>query len=448
MAVSDISAGFDQRAYVSAYGSTSIRARSSGNVSGTNLGEVRGSIPSSDFDRFKGTGNITFRGAVASGTPSVSTGGGSVTSRNMSVFGGIRITYNYSWVGQSQSDPILGGTSTPAVISDVPSGRWVTVQFPAAGLDLSSTTAGATITGMTLPAGTYEFFTIYSSNQLLGTYEPGSSVTFANGVTRCQLIGVNPTGAVSTFPVQLTFSSATVNLQVSRAAAVTERKVFYKDSGFQSNGGVVAAIDGSKVLLTPTSSPLPTTFANVSNYSRGINGVTVDVLGLAKSNLTTGDVLLRVIDGAESSATPPSSWREAPTPSSISVTPGTATTAARIRFEWPDGVIQNSWLQIIIRPTANTGLAGPAVYYFGHAMSETNGIAPYRITGADLSLVQGAIANDLVAIGDIRDINKDRRVTGADLSLLQGKISNAIVLNKIIIPPLGSPEEGAQIAPP
>jgi hypothetical protein len=125
------------------------------------------------------------------------------------------------------------------------------------------------------------------------------------------------------------------------------------------------------------------------------------------------------------------------------VTAGSATIPGRVRLEWPDNAIQNTWLQIIVKANANTGLPVPQTFYIGHAMAEVNGAAAYRVTGADLSLVQAGISNSIVSVNDIRDVNKDRRITGADLSFVQARISNSVLLNNITIPAAGSDNEGS-----
>jgi hypothetical protein len=82
------------------------------------------------------------------------------------------------------------------------------------------------------------------------------------------------------------------------------------------------------------------------------------------------------------------------------------------------------------------------VYYLGHALGEVNGVAPYRLTSADLSGVQGSISTAIVSITDMRDVNKDRRITSADLSFLQSRISNSVLIGNITIPASGDGGEG------
>ncbi|MFM8326848.1 MAG: hypothetical protein ACKN9U_18455, partial [Pirellulaceae bacterium] len=69
-------------------------------------------------------------------------------------------------------------------------------------------------------------------------------------------------------------------------------------------------------------------------------------------------------------------------------------------------------------------------------------VAPYRLTSADLSAVQGSISTAIVSITDMRDVNKDRRITSADLSFLQSRVSSSVLIGNITIPASGDGGEG------
>jgi hypothetical protein len=221
--------------------------------------------------------------------------------------------------------------------------------------------------------------------------------------------------------------------------------LFYNDSGYETvaGGSVNAALSTNKVLLQSAATTQVTSFANVSNYSRGLNGAVLDIAGLTVSSLAATDFTLRVAPAGASGVQNPSTWSAAPAPSAIAVTAGSATVPGRVRLEWTANAIQNTWLQIIVKANTNTGLTTPQTFYIGHAMAEVNGAAAYRVTGADLSTVQAGISNTVVSVNDIRDVNKDRRITGADLSFVQARISNTVLLNNITIPAAGSDNEGS-----
>ena len=140
---------------------------------------------------------------------------------------------------------------------------------------------------------------------------------------------------------------------------------------------------------------------------------------------------------------PPSSWAAAPSPTGIFVTPGTATTAARVRLEWNDNAIENRWLQIQIRANSNTGLPRTEVYYVGHLRGEIDGeivAGAYFVSNADLTAVLPV--GQLASVNNVRDVDKDRFVLNADLVAVRAGITSGSILRNITIPAAGSVEEG------
>ncbi len=271
----------------------------------------------------------------------------------------------------------------------------------------------------------------------------GKSVT-ATGLT------LNGSDAVNYIVNSTAITTANILLP---PATLLQSYLFYNGSGFESAGGVAAAIDdptldptNSKVLIQSNNSAQTSTFANVSNYSRGINGLVFDVTFLAASSLAASDFLFR----RPSSLLPtglanPSEWNGVvPAPTAITVTPGlTFSSPTRIRIEWSDNAIQNTWLQVIVKANNSTGLLSPAVFYIGHALGETSGASPYRVTSADVSQITPFISTNLVSITNPRDVNKDRRITSADVSVVNPRVSNTVILNNITIPEAGSTNEGS-----
>lgn len=214
-------------------------------------------------------------------------------------------------------------------------------------------------------------------------------------------------------------------------------QVFYKNSGFT---GAAAMSGASKSVLRATSATQVTSFANVSNYAKGINGIVLDIPGLLATSLSVSDFIFRVAPQGASGLVNPNAWASAPTPTLIDVTPGNSATPARVRVEWDDSAIQNTWLQVIVNANANTGLASREVFYLGHAYGEVDGVAPYRVSTLDVGRVRAAVGNAIVSVSDVRDIDKDRRITTTDVGLLRARVSNSVVLNNITIPAEGTIE--------
>jgi subtilisin-like proprotein convertase family protein/subtilisin family serine protease len=239
--------------------------------------------------------------------------------------------------------------------------------------------------------------------------------------------------------------SSSVNFAMDALVAVTKFQSYYQGSDYQVLGGINAALETTKQFLRPNAQVQTAGPDNIINWMSGINGVVLDVAGLANQTLSTADFQFRVSPPGAREAVTPASWSAAPSPQSISVIPGTSTTPARIVLNWPNNAIQNTWLQIMVKSNANTGLAEREVFYVGHAMAEMNFSTPYRVTAVELSMVQSAISNAILPVTNVRDINKDRRVTAFDLSFVQSRIANTVLLHDIYVPPKNSVAEGEAI---
>src|SRR5205085_11330617 len=80
-----------------------------------------------------------------------------------------------------------------------------------------------------------------------------------------------------------------------RHSSISGRRVFYNESSFDGNDPAANALDDGaiapdKVALLPGGTA---TFANYTSYYRGINGIMVDVAGLAGTP-TAGDFTFRI----------------------------------------------------------------------------------------------------------------------------------------------------------
>lgn len=278
------------------------------------------------------------------------------------------------------------------------------------------------------------------------TSSVGTATRNANGTWDWTYI---PTSAFTNQTVTITATdagglTATTTFQITSLVAVTGRYAFYAGSDFNQVGGLSAALDASKTLLRAGASPADTSFSNIINYVYGINGVVIDIGGLANNALTADDFVFRVAPTGTSGVTSPSAWPIAPAPSSIQVTPGTTTNPARVRIEWPNNSIENTWLQIIVKANANTGLINREVFYLGHALGDVDGEAPYRVTTLDVLSTRSSVGNAIVDVSDMRDVDKDRRITTLDVAFIRSRVGNNVLLNNITIPAAGSGGEGEQ----
>ena len=208
-----------------------------------------------------------------------------------------------------------------------------------------------------------------------------------------------------------------VVLRGPTAAEVIGRHVFYNQSIFDHYGLSADwrdddAIAPDKTALLPGHAA---TFANYTSYSRGINGIMVDVMGLADpDHLGAADFVFRVGNDAR-----PSTWAAAPAPREITVRRGQGAFGSdRVTIVWEDGAIRNQWLRVSIEATADTGLPEADVFYFGNAVGEVgNSATDARVNAVDVLLTRDnpcTLSNP--AYVDLRyDHNRDGRVNSTDL---------------------------------
>ncbi|MFW6114248.1 MAG: trypsin-like serine protease, partial [bacterium] len=224
----------------------------------------------------------------------------------------------------------------------------------------------------------------------------------------------------------------------SAGAEVTGRHVFYNNSYF--DGGDAGANADDDDAIDPSKEPLlpgeTASFANYTSYSRGINGIMVDINGLAGTP-SSDDFVLRV-----GNSNTPETWTAGPTPSSITVRPGEGDGGSdRLTLIWDENAIQKQWLQITMLSEANggsLGLAANDVFYFGNALGETGNSETYTfVDGTDFVGVRDNPRNfmDRAPIDDRYDINRDSFVDGTDLVLVRDNPTNFLTALKLITAP-------------
>lgn len=154
------------------------------------------------------------------------------------------------------------------------------------------------------------------------------------------------------------------------------KRLFYNNSKYDGNSTAInstddGAIATDKVALLPGVGAA--TFANVSSYSRGINGIMLDTSD--GSAITVSDFVFKIGNNNA-----PSSWAAAPAPVSFSVRAGAGVSGSdRVEIVWTDNAIQKQWLEVIVLANTNTGLlqkpgypAGQAdVFFWGHAFADS-----------------------------------------------------------------------------
>ena len=196
-------------------------------------------------------------------------------------------------------------------------------------------------------------------------------------------------------------------------AKVVWRGAFYNNSGFDGNSPAAGPLD-DRAIATDKSALLPgqtAGYANYTNYSRGINGIMIDVAGLP-ADVTADDFLFRVGNSLDVGQ-----WPSASRPAEVTVRRGAGVGgSARITITWPDGAIQNQWLEVTLKATQRTGLKSSDVFYFGNLLGESgNSEATARVNSQDQALARSdAALTGAVPISAASDHNRDTLIDGAD----------------------------------
>lgn len=175
-------------------------------------------------------------------------------------------------------------------------------------------------------------------------------------------------------------------------------------------------------------------FENVSSYSRGINGIMVDLTGLPVDTvLTADDFQFRV--GNNNS---PESWTAAPAPTGLTIRGGAGEGGSdRVTITWANGAIKNAWLEVIVEGNdsaggfnTNTGLAKSHIFYYGNKVADS-GTSPgpdsFDTTSTDAAQVFATIGNNK-PITDLRDYNRDGLVTSTDAAIVFANIGSIVRL--------------------
>jgi beta-glucanase (GH16 family) len=203
-------------------------------------------------------------------------------------------------------------------------------------------------------------------------------------------------------------------------STVVGRYVFYNRSAFDGRGARAdvrddAAVAPDKAALLPGQSPAP---ANYTSYTRGINGIMIDVAGLpAGATLTAADFEFRTGNNGQ-----PTSWKPALPPRSVTqrVVPD-APDITRITLTWRDRAIRNAWLRVTVNANAAAEFAAPDVFYFGNLVGETGDDASgrvARVSDDEIAQTGSNFARD-VPITHSYDVDRNGKVASADVRALR-----------------------------
>jgi hypothetical protein len=215
---------------------------------------------------------------------------------------------------------------------------------------------------------------------------------------------------------------------VKKASRVEGRRVFYNNSKFDGNDPKAGTADDGAI-ATDKAALLPgrtATIANYTNYTRGINGIMIDISDLPQNvTLAAEDFAFKVGTSPNTAA-----WLNAPVPTGITIRRGAGANGSdRVTLIWADGAIVKTWLQVTVKATARTGLTAPDVFYFGNLPGETgNSAAVAAVEAMDVVLTRTQIGTSVVGVTSRFDFNRDGRVNVADLALARSSQFSSIPL--------------------
>ncbi len=375
------------------YSGTTFKVVSSGTA-------ISGTADSFRFthQRLFGDGSITARVASLEDTNGTSTRFGVMFREALTVgsrYAMMALREGNTGTAQFSSRATAGVSATTAsdVVRNAP--YWVRV-----------TRVGNLFTGFTSPDGT--------------TWTQIGTATIA--MPSLVYVGLAASSGITT---ELNTATAT-NVSVTgetRNASIAGRQVFYNNaSGFGTSGAnnsptvnPINAIDPTKTALLPGQT---TTTANYTNYSRGLNGIIVD---LATANT------LAAIDAASFQFATWSGFVDA-IPNFLTINPvaivssfatGGVDGSGRVKIVLPDNVVQNAWLRITVLANAATGLAANDVFYFGNARFDVTPIAPFpsqqiTINVLDTNSVRANQGATAVLVSNIFDVDRSGSVNVLD----------------------------------
>jgi uncharacterized delta-60 repeat protein len=225
---------------------------------------------------------------------------------------------------------------------------------------------------------------------------------------------------------------------------VLGRYVFYNNSAYDRGGSGSAddnAIATDKRALLPGETA---SAANVTGYSRGINGIMIDV-NYVRPNAVIGASSFSIMAGKTSN---PATWTFVSIPdANVSVRRGAGVDGSdRITITLPDGRVRNSWMSVVV--LENTPLALPTRdrFYFGNLAGETFDGLP----GTTLSVTTSDMARTRAALGasapitSAFDFNRDRVINAADLAIAR---SNARRTLPVLTAPAAAQAQSAPVGP-
>jgi uncharacterized delta-60 repeat protein len=284
---------------------------------------------------------------------------------------------------------------------------------------------------------------VESSEQQLGGawsmgVEPGSYVLRLQPRDGRTQTAPSPTGAAGgAIRVSVVTSEQKSNLNFgyrqTGQPAVVGAHLFYDNSAYDAVDPSFHS-EANDAAIAPGKAPLQPGqaggFANVSGYSRGLNGVIIDLMSvLPQSPPLNTDFLFRFSRGG-----PSPTWTAAPTPR-WGLRPGDgAGGTERVELTFPDNAMRDGWVEVTVAANIRTGLPAPRKFYFGHLTGNVvgGGASELAVDSRDLVAVRrrAATFGDAVitktGVIDPMDVNADGLVDQADVLIVRANLGHRL----------------------
>ena len=222
--------------------------------------------------------------------------------------------------------------------------------------------------------------------------------------------------------------------RASEPALVVARHVFYNNSAFDSrraaaDAGDDSAIDATVVAGLPGG---PLGRDHFTSYSRGINGLMLDIAGLpGGAGPGADDFEFRLLNLPTVDP-----WTPVALTPQVAIRRGAGADGSdRLTLVLPDAAVRNTWLEVKLLANERTGLSTPELCYFGNLVGDVvptpdpGGSSFHsRVEALDLREVRAARGQPAapVAIASRADINRDGRVNLFDEALVRANLLRSL----------------------
>ncbi len=259
----------------------------------------------------------------------------------------------------------------------------------------------------------WRYVSPYANNGVIGPTTPVPSLGL-------------PPPLLDSLYVNFAFQAIHYPVDYLTASNVTNVALFYNQSSWDGGADTVTTSDDSAIATDKTAYIAGSGSASstaLSTFTRGINGVMVDLLGpAAHTSINASDFIFKT--GNDNT---PSGWATAPAPILITVrTDAGVSSSDRVEILWGANAVKKAWLEVEVLNTAHTGLAATDVFYWGNMVGDSN--LNFSTTGADASNVLAHIGGDGSISGPL-DHNRGKSISGADASVALANIGSLTRIN-------------------